>query len=338
MNAFADGTTGGMSVTPDAGAPTAGAAADPARAALRDRMAGVLLGTAAGDALGAGYEFTRPGEHVPIDMIGGGLGDFAPGEWTDDTAMALAIALAADERRPGLDLDAVAAGFVRWYESGPADIGVQTSKVLSGRPASAAAMRARSDALAGRTGGNGSLMRTAPIALVHLDDPSACDRAAAEVSLLTHSDPQAAEACRIWTLGIRHAVLHANFDGVRAAADALDTAADWHRLLDEAETGGPGHFPNNGWVVHALQTAWWAVTTTDANSPDHLAAALARCVRAGGDTDTTAAIAGGLLGARWGASAVPSRWRDMLHGYPGLTGADLVALAERITPGFGPSA
>src|SRR5690606_41768513 len=132
------------------------------------RSRGGWAGTGAEDALGAGYEFTPPGPRGPIDMIGGGLGNFAPGEWTDDTAMALAIALAADEHRPGLDLDAVAAGFVRWYESGPADIGVQTSKVLSGRPASAAAMRARSDALAGRTGGNGSLMRTAPIALVHL--------------------------------------------------------------------------------------------------------------------------------------------------------------------------
>jgi len=311
--------------------------ADPAQAALRDRIAGVLLGTAAGDALGAGYEFTRPGPDLPIDMIGGGLGNFAPGEWTDDTSMALAVALAADEHGPGMNLDAVAAGFVRWYESAPPDIGVQTSKVLSGRPASAAAMRARSDALEGRTGGNGSLMRTAPVALVHLDDAAACDRSAALVGLLTHSDPQAVDACRLWSLAIRHAVLAATFDGVRAAVDSLDTAADWHRLLDEAESGGPGDFPNNGWVVHALQTAWWAITHTDASSPGHLPAALELCVRAGGDTDTTAAIAGGLLGARWGASAVPARWRGMLHGYPGLTGADLIALAGRITPDVQPA-
>lgn len=60
--------------------------------AQNDRAAGVLLATAAGDALGAGYEFTYPTPETAIRMIGGGLGPFAPGEWTDDTSMALAIA------------------------------------------------------------------------------------------------------------------------------------------------------------------------------------------------------------------------------------------------------
>ena len=60
--------------------------------AQADRAAGVLLATAAGDALGAGYEFTHPAEDVEITMIGGGLGGFEPGEWTDDTSMALAVA------------------------------------------------------------------------------------------------------------------------------------------------------------------------------------------------------------------------------------------------------
>ncbi len=64
--------------------------------AQRDRACGALLGTAAGDALGAGYEFGPPlAPDVPVDMIGGGLGPFKPGEWTDDTSMAIAIAEAA---------------------------------------------------------------------------------------------------------------------------------------------------------------------------------------------------------------------------------------------------
>ncbi|BAD56628.1 ADP-ribosylglycohydrolase family protein [Nocardia farcinica] len=298
---------------------------------FEDRIAGVLLGTAAGDALGAGYEFTHPGPDRPIEMIGGGLGNFAPGEWTDDTSMALAIALAADTDPPGLDLDVVAANFVRWYDSQPPDIGVQTAKVLSVRPESAEAMWRQSMAIEGRTGGNGSLMRTAPVALVHLDSAADCARVAGQVSMLTHRDPQAEQACRIWSLAIRHAVHAGDFQGVRAAVATLDTADTWHRLLDEAETLSPQHFPNNGWVVHALQTAWWAITHAPATGPEHLPAALELCVRAGGDTDTTAAIAGGLLGARWGASAVPAEWRAMLHGYPGLTGEDLVDLALRIT-------
>ncbi|HWU23933.1 MAG TPA: ADP-ribosylglycohydrolase family protein, partial [Nocardioides sp.] len=99
-----------------------------------DRAIGVLLGSACGDALGAGYEFgvATPGPDGPR-MIGGGLGGFAPGEWTDDTSMAVAIAevaaTGADLRGPEA-LDAIARGFRRWYDGGPADIGIQTSQVL----------------------------------------------------------------------------------------------------------------------------------------------------------------------------------------------------------------
>ncbi|MGW0041244.1 O-acetyl-ADP-ribose deacetylase [Rhodococcus sp. NPDC003348] len=298
-----------------------------------DRAAGVLLGTAAGDALGAGYEFTHPAPGTPIDMIGGGTFAWAPGEWTDDTAMAVAIAevaaTGADIGR-GTGLDAVAARFVAWFDSNPPDVGNQTRAVLSARPGSADAMRARARAIPGRKGGNGSLMRTAPVALAHLGDERGCVDAAAAVAALTHDDPQAIEACRMWTHAIRHAVLHGSFDGVRGYLKTApaEVAAEWGPLLDMSETGSPADFSNNGWVVHALQTAWWAITSTDPAAPDHLPRALEAAVRAGGDTDTTAAIAGGLLGARWGASAVPDRWRRILHGWPGYTAADLVRMTE----------
>ncbi|MFC4123565.1 ADP-ribosylglycohydrolase family protein [Nocardia rhizosphaerae] len=294
-----------------------------------DRVAGVIVGGAAGDALGAGYEFTKPGPATVIDMIGGGPFGWAPGEWTDDTSMALAIALAA-VHGPGIDLDAVAAGFVAWFDSGPPDIGNQTRRVLSARPSSARDMQAVAMSLTGRTGGNGSLMRTAPVALAYLDDAAECVAAAGRIGLLTHHDEQAVEACELWTYAVRHAVLHADFGGVREYLRGSAHSAYWTERLDEAEHGTPDDFPDNGWVVHALQTAWWAISTTDQSTPEHLPRALEACVRAGNDTDTTAAIAGGLLGARWGASAVPPRWRAVLHGYPGLTGADLPDLAQRI--------
>lgn len=301
-------------------------------AGLLDRAAGVLIGTAAGDALGAGYEFTHPAPEQPIRMIGGGSFGWAPGEWTDDTAMAVAVALPA---RDGADiaagpgLDQIAAGFVAWYNSGPADIGVQTATVLRARPVSAEAMLAQAKSLTGRTGGNGSLMRTAPVALRYLHDEDRCVAAAGAIGSLTHYDERAIEACQIWTAGIRHAVLSASLDGVRGYLNAAASATRqfWSPLLDEAEKGGPHDFPNNGWVVHALQTAWWAINSAPGNQ---LPAALELCVRAGGDTDTTAAIAGGLLGARWGASAVPAQWQALLHGYPGMDAAGLVALAHDI--------
>ena len=172
-------------------------------------------------------------------------------------------------------------------------------------------------------------MRTAPVALAYLGNARAAVDAAGQVSALTHDDPRAYQACRLWTYAIRHAVLHGTFGGAREFLQSADheTRVYWTERLDEAEAGVPTDFPNNGWVVHALQVAWSAITHTDDSGPLHLQRALVHCVRAGHDTDTTAAIAGGLLGARWGASAMSARWRRILHGYPGLRARDLVALA-----------
>ncbi len=328
-----------------------------------DRAAGVLLATACGDALGAGYEFgpaMAPG--TPVAMIGGGLGGFAPGEWTDDTSMAVAVAEAA---AAGLDLrfaeglDAVAAGFARWYAEGPKDVGVLTSAVLSragarsGTPAAADLVAAAAEEYEriGRAAGNGGLMRTAAVALGHLADAGAAADAARAVSDLTHAEQTSAEACVIWTLAIRHAVLHGTFDGVRGALAQLpaDRSAYWAERLDEAEARDPRTFSKNGWVVGALQAAWSAITRTPVPeddpgrgsfAADHLRLALEAAVRVGHDTDTVAAIAGGLLGARWGASAVPLQWRREVHGWPGYRARDLVrigvqAAARSVSGGAG---
>ncbi|MFC9999188.1 ADP-ribosylglycohydrolase family protein [Nocardia sp. NPDC127526] len=292
-----------------------------------DRAAGVLLGTAAGDALGAGYEFTHPKPEVEIFMKGGGSFKWEPGEWTDDTSMAIAVArgaAAAGNLHEPSGLDAVAAEFVAWWDSQPKDVGFQTSQVLQWRSGTGREMQIHAHELGGLKAGNGSLMRTAPVALLYLGDIEHCAKAAALISSLTHYDPQAMQACTLWSIAIRHAVLHGTFDGVREALSWVD-GGFWGPLLDTAENGAPADFPKNGWVVHALQTAWWAITHSDS-----LPGALELAVRAGGDTDTTAAIAGGLLGARWGVSAVPQDWRAILHGYPGLRTEDLDDLTRKI--------
>lgn len=297
-----------------------------------DRAAGVLLATAAGDALGAGYEFTYPEQGTEIEMIGGGPFGFAPGEWTDDTSMAVAVArvtAAGLDLRTNRGLDAVAAGFNDWFDSQPKDIGIQTRAVLSARPRTAAAMSSTARGLPGRTGGNGSLMRTAAVGIAYLDDADACVEAALLVSDLTHVDEHAGQACQLWSFAIRHAVLHGTFDGARGYLDVCEPAVRhfWEPLLDQAETGSPQDFPENGWVVHALQTAWWAIQHADQSNTGHLQQALKLAVGAGGDTDTTAAIAGGLLGARWGTGAVPAHWQRKLHGWPGMQAQDLTTLA-----------
>lgn len=142
----------------------------------------------------------------------------------------------------------------------------------------------------------------------------------------------------LWSLAIRHPVLTGELD-LRAGLDHLDPAAatTWVALIDEAEQREPADFNPNGWVVAALQAAWSAIvhTPVPADDPDrHLADALDTAIRIGNDTDTVSAIAGGLLGARWGTASVAPEWRAMLHGYPGLIADDLLALVDQaIGPG-----
>jgi ADP-ribosylglycohydrolase len=276
-------------------------------------------------------------------MVGGGTFGWEPGEWTDDTSMAIAIAEAATngaDLRGEAALDDIVQRWHEWMQSAK-DVGVQTSQVLraagwiglSARTArqAAAALHERT----GRTAGNGSLMRTAPVALAYLDDRRPLVDAARAVSELTHYDPDAGGASVLWFLAIRHAVLTGEID-VRVGLPLLspDRRERWSGLIDAAEQSKPADFPNNGWVVTAFQAAWSAICTTPmpvddpANGVfrvDHLRLALDAAVRVGNDTDTVAAIAGGLLGAAYGASAIPAAWRRLLHGWPGYRVRELVS-------------
>ncbi|MEE4025077.1 ADP-ribosylglycohydrolase family protein [Gordonia sp. PKS22-38] len=316
-----------------------------------DRATGVLLGTAVGDALGVPYEFeTRvlPDDEPP-QMLGGGLGDFAPGEWSDDTSMAMAIALVA---ATGADLttddalDAIAENFLRWFDGNPPDVGNQTRAVLgatrhrldAGERGAGRVMREESDHYATahpRSAGNGALMRTAPVALAHLDDRDHLADAARLVASLTHADPLAGDSCVLWCEAIRVAVLDGRID-IRAGLDLLpvERTDRWAQWLDEAAGQEPKTFTPNGFTVTALQAAAAAIvqTPSDETLPSvHLQNALHTAIRIGNDTDTVAAIAGGLLGARWGADGVPSPWRRIVHGWPRherpSDARDLVALA-----------
>lgn len=306
-----------------------------------DRAVGAVLGSAVGDALGAGYEFgSAPLPPTGPEMIGGGLGNFAPGEWTDDTTMAVCIAQVAAsgvEITTPEGLTAISRNFRTWFETHPPDIGMQTANVLHQAgpdPTSAALTRAAMELhrRTGHTAGNGSLMRTGPVALPLLKDhQNLTVYAARKISDLTHADDAAWQACLLWSVAIRHAITHGEFN-IRAGLENLQHGARayWRKIVDEAETNPPESFTPNGWVVTALQAAWSAIHHTPVPEQDpcrHYEQALATAIGIGNDTDTVAAVAGALLGARWGASAIPARWRRILHGYPGITGEDLVALA-----------
>lgn len=322
-------------------------------AARTDRAVGVLLGQAIGDALGVPYEFATPpgpGEHAA--MLGGGLGDFAPGEWSDDTAMAVAVAegLLAARGGGGSVEDEIAVRFLAWYDDGPPDIGNQTAAVLGatrralagGSTGAGAVVRREARAFARahpHSAGNGALMRTGVVALAHLDDRAALARSAREIAGLTHADPLAGDSCVLWCESVRVAVESA----VLVPAAGLDLLPverrdQWAQWLGEAGDPAPAatepvpgrRFTPNGFTVTALQAAWAAILATEQHGPVE---GLHAAVRIGDDTDTVAAIAGTLLGARWGAAAWPAPWREAVHGWPGRRAEDLEAVARGLVAG-----
>lgn len=302
-----------------------------------DRAAGAVVGSAVGDALGAPYEFgpSRPDHFIP--QFGRGMGGEQPGGWTDDTAMAIAIleVLAA-----GPDIDSergIQAVIDRWFQWADEDgrgIGIQTSQVMAGvdgdrtEPAlllSAEAAHVRS----GRSGGNGSLMRIGPLALGYLapDEELTLCSAAERVTRLTHWEPDNAAAASIWSLLIRQAILTGGYDledATKHIAEHEGLRGRWVKIVDEARAAAhPRDFTaENGWVVRALQAALVAV-----EGASDFSDAIHRAIRGGNDTDTVAAIAGALAGARWGLSAIPLTWQRRLHGWPGCDANDLTRLA-----------
>ena len=309
------------------------------RKSLRqNRIAGTLVGCAVGDALGAAYEF---GPAIPrttsIGMVGGGPFGWEPGEWTDDTSMAIPIAEAIARGQMLDDPEALADIFTAWknWARSAKDVGSQTRSVLSrvSEVSEAEARRVSREhhERSGMSGGNGALMRTAPVALGYLyddeTDAALLTDAADRVAKLTHWEDTAGEACILWTHAIRHAINKGELD-LRSQLQHLPKGrrAYWTDRIDEAEAKQPADFRRNGWVVEALQGAWSAIHHTD-NFIDAVEAA----VRGGGDTDTVAAIAGSLAGAYYGVSSIPAKWRRILHGWPGMNYRDLVNLAINCT-------
>ncbi|ATG50136.1 hypothetical protein CFK38_00320 [Brachybacterium vulturis] len=330
-----------------------------------DRAAGVLLGLACGDAAGVPYEFASApyDPHRGPEMIGGGLGPYAPGEWSDDTQMALCIARVAATDVPidsAEGLDAIARGFLEWVREGATDVGTQTRQVLGalreddGGPGLAermAAIAAQLHQRTGRTAGNGALMRTAPVALVFVRDPERTARAARAIAELTHADPLAGDSCVLWCEAIRASVV----DGAAHHPLALDLLPPerrhaWQALADGSwRDGGPAALAPNGFTVTALYAALHAAeqgraaADSASSGAEHVsgpAAAqhaettyregIAAAVALGDDTDTIAAIAGSLLGAWCGANAIPGEWAGAVHGWPGHDAAGLRELAAAI--------
>ena len=288
---------------------------------IKDRARGALLGQACGDALGTTVEFKHSSAIARLypaglqAIIGGGPFGLLPGQVTDDTELALALARSL-VRRGGFDEDDIAEAYQRWAQSGPFDIGNTTIRAFGGMepPGHGLAVAIRHRA-SQQSQANGSMMRQSPLGLFGWKmDPDSLAVLAAVDSTLSHPHLACREACAGYTFAIAQAVR----TGASAGSIYSDTLmflrerpeAREHGVVaaleEAAEHNHPDDFDHQmGWVIKAFQNAFFQLL----HAPS-FESGVVRTVMLGGDTDTNACIAGALLGSVYGAGAVPQQWSE----------------------------
>lgn len=296
----------------------------PETSSYLDHRRGALLGLAVGDALGAAVEFKPPGSFKPVtDYRAGGPHGLGPGEFTDDTSMALA--LADSIASTGWDLNDQARRYVQWWREGKYsvngtcfDIGITTQQALS-RFERTGDARTSGDPSA-RASGNGSIMRLAPVPIrfagLFPDQLDELIKYCIDSSLPTHASPQCLSACAYFGLvlagliqGIdRHEVLARDWAPLRH----LQSIAPLHPEILHVAQGSfrekqPPEIVGSGYVVKSLEAALWAF-----HDAQDFRQAVLRAVNLGDDADTTGAVCGQLAGACWGESGIPQEWREGL--------------------------
>lgn len=285
-----------------------------------ERSQGALLGLAVGDALGTTLEFRPPGSFAPLsDMVGGGPFELAPGEWTDDTSMALCLAESLAETGGFDPLDQMRR-YLRWYRHGHFsvkgycfDIGGATRTALERFERSGDPMAGSIDP---GSAGNGSIMRLAPVPIAFTHDPAAAVRLAGESSRTTHGARTCVDACR-YLGGLIVGALQGASKETLLAPRYTPAPGSWDEapLVPEVDVVASGSFlrkqppdiRGTGFVVESLEAALWAFATTDTFQDGALAA-----VNLGDDADSTGAVYGQLAGAYYGKDAIPPGWRDLV--------------------------
>ncbi|MCE5279458.1 MAG: ADP-ribosylglycohydrolase family protein [Planctomycetaceae bacterium] len=287
---------------------------------LTERYLGALIGLAVGDAVGTALEFQPPGSFSPIkDMIGGGPFGLKPGQWTDDTSMALCLADSLVEMK-GFDAADQLRRYVQWYKHGQFsctgrcfDIGGTTRAALQQFMRSGEPYCGSTDPHAA---GNGSLMRLAPVPMFFAGDAAVAIERSGDSSRTTHGATTAVDACRYYG-GLIVAALN-GVDKQTLLSQRYCPAADYwqtHPLCPEVDAVAAGSFKHKqppairgtGYVVDAMEAALWAFDHST-NFRDGCLAA----VNLGDDADTTGAIYGQLAGAYYGYSDIPQSWRYKL--------------------------
>lgn len=283
------------------------------------RFRGALLGLAIGDAVGTTLEFKAPGSFEPIDdMIGGGPFNLKPGQWTDDTSMALCLAESLIEKQ-AFDPEDQLERYLRWYDTGYLsstgfvfDIGNTTRKALEKFRKTRNPYSGSTDPY---TAGNGSLMRLAPVPMFFITSPRQAIIKCGESSRTTHGATTAVDACRYFG-----ALLVGALQGVeknQLLAEHYGPSDYWkkHPLtpeIDEIARGSfkhrqPPEIQGTGYVVKCLEAALWAFYHAET-----FREGLLHAVNLGNDADTTGAVYGQLAGTYFGNDNIPKDWLNKL--------------------------
>jgi ADP-ribosyl-[dinitrogen reductase] hydrolase len=299
----------------------------------------ILLGVSTGDALGVPVEFKGRQEitHYPVtDMIGYGTHHMPPGTFSDDSSMTFCL---AEALTTGYDLNVIAENFIKWRCDGywtatgeVFDVGIATNEAIERLIAGA-----RPDLAGGfeeEKNGNGSLMRILPL-LLYVKDREIGERyrIIKEVSSITHGHVRSVIAC-FYYLEFALGLLQGNnknelYDRLQLTVSRFldekginpDEKNLFKRLLiDQVSAIPEDRIVSSGYVVHTLEASIWCLLNTS-NYKD----AVLKAVNLGSDTDTTAAVTGGLAGLLYGYQTIPEHWLAQL-----ARRGDIEGLASRM--------
>ena len=280
---------------------------------LSDRYRGALLGLACGDAVGTTVEFRSRGSFAPItDMVGGGPFQLQPGQWTDDTSMALCLAESLLTKN-GFDAADQMGRYLNWWHWGYLsstgtcfDIGMTVQQALR-------RFQVTGDPFAGdtnpNTAGNGVLMRLAPLVLFFYPDLDAVARMGVDHSRTTHGAPEAIECATLFGLTLAKALAGEPKSALLRLNDVAFSEPKVAALAAGSHATKPRDaIQGTGYAVASLEAALWCFHQTDG-----FEAAVLAATNLGDDADTTAAITGQLAGAHYGVQQIPPHWLARLH-------------------------
>lgn len=298
-----------------------------------ERYYGSLLGLAIGDALGAPVEGLAPGMFPRVKhFAAGGVNNIEPGEWTDDTALAMCLAESLVARN-GFDPADAMDRIRQWWRAGYWSCREAAFGIGQTTQAAIEYYEAEGAPYAGLTSDesatNGSIMRLAPVPLFYLTQPKEALEMSGASSRLTHASRACVDACRFLGALIvgaaqgvdKETLLQPGFSPVQGCWLSQPLTGDIELVAQGSYwEKAPPAIRGRGDVVSSLEAALWAFASTD-----NFADGALNAVNLGEDADTTAAVYGQLAGAYYGISGIPDSWRDGV-----LYKKKIVRLAERL--------